>query len=142
MVRRGAAPFAPERPQPPSTDFSRHDLLPGMQALVILALILAGYAAPAAARDHSYANRPQVVFPGPRRGAVHVSPFPMSSRSAAVWQSDECWRPCAANTAWRFAKCIRAAGADACRATMDADDRACLRACRVRGGPYLNITDY
>ena len=34
------------------------------------------------------------------------------------------------------------ASPEACRAALDADDRACLRSCRTRGGPYLNITDY
>ena len=104
-------------------------------------LIAAGFAAPAVAGDYSYANRPQVAFPGPRGGMVHVSPFPMSSRSAAIWASHACWRDCVSAAAWRFERCIGQSGAEACRAAMAADDRACLRTCRTRGGPYLNITD-
>ncbi len=112
-------------------------------AMKLLAAILAvtvSLTAPALAQDYSYANRPQVVFPG-RGSIVHVSPFPMGSRSAAVWASDACWRDCGNRTAWQFERCIGVHGADACRAAMDADDRACLRQCRSRGGPYLNITD-
>ena len=112
-----------------------------MKPPVVVPLLLALLAAPAQAGDYSYANRPQVVFPSPRGDRVHVSPFPMSSRAAAVWASDTCWRDCTNAAAWRFARCIADHAADACRTAMDADDRACLRACRSRGGPYLNITD-
>ena len=109
---------------------------------IAAALLLLGVALPAAATDYSYANRPQVLFPGPRGDRAHVSPFPMSRRAAAIWASDLCWRDCTSASAWRFSRCILDFGADPCRAAMDADDRACLRACRLRGGPYVNITDY
>src|SRR5262245_29397664 len=110
-----------------------------MRALAALALLVAGLVAPAAAHDYSYANRPQVIFPAPRGGSVHVSPFPMSKRALAVWKSDACWRDCTSDAAWRFERCFGPFGPEVCRAGMDADDRACLRACRLRGGPYLNI---
>ena len=112
-----------------------------MRALLALLLLTAGLAVPAVAGDYSHANRRPVTFPGPRGGIVHVSPFPMSSRSAAICTWDACWRDCVSAAAWRIERCIRISGAEACRAAMDADDRACLRVCRSRGGPYLNITD-
>src|SRR5262245_40326073 len=102
---------------------------------------VAGLPPAMAGDDYSYANRPPVVFPGPKGGVAHISPFPMSKRSAAVWVSDACWRDCTSQAAWRFQTCFGAQGADACRVQLDADDRACLRQCRTRGGPALNITD-
>jgi hypothetical protein len=112
-----------------------------MKLLAAVLGLTASFAATAVAHDYSYANRPQVIFPPGRGSIVHVSPFPMSSRALAEWKSDACWRDCSSQAAWRFERCIGVYGADACRAAMDADDRACLRACRSRGGPYLNITD-
>lgn len=105
-------------------------------------LLIVGIATPAVAGDTIYANRPQVVFPGPRGGVVHVSPFPMSSRSTAVWVSDPCWRVCVGTAGWEFARCLKAGGRNACRAATDDADLACQRACRPSGGPYLNITAY
>src|SRR5262245_56871084 len=85
-------------------------------------------------------NRPELVFPGPpREGRVHISPYPMSKRAASVWNSDLCWRTCTGETAWRFDDCQRAQGLEACRFAQDADNRACLRTCRTRGGPWLNL---
>ncbi len=112
-----------------------------MKLSAAILAVTAGLATPALAHDYSYANRPQVAFPPGRGSIVHVSPFPMGSRAAAVWASDACWRDCSNRTAWRFERCSGVVGADACRVAMDADDRACLRQCRSRGGPYLNITD-
>jgi hypothetical protein len=125
-----------------STAIVRRVLLTGMKSLIGLLLMMVCLAAPAAAGDYSYANRPHVVFHGPRGGSVHVSPFPMSKRSAAIWTSDACWRACTSAAAWRFARCTGIHGAEACRAVMDSDDRACLRSCRTRGGPYVNVTEY
>jgi hypothetical protein len=123
-------------------------LLVIMRTLAALLFAVAGVLATAAdispaiaGEDYSYANRPPVVFPGPKGGVAHVSPFPMSKRSAAVWASDACWRDCTSQAAWRFQTCFGMQGADACRVQLDADDRACLRQCRTRGGPVLNITD-
>ena len=112
-----------------------------MKRMAAALALAAGLAAPALAHDYSYANRPQVIFPPGRGSVVHVSPFPMSSRALAVWESDACWRACSSAAAWRFQRCFGLYGPEVCRAAMDADDRACLRSCRTRGGPYLNITD-
>ena len=139
MVRHRGAD---RRPQMRSTAPLRRDLLTAMKAPFSLLLVILAITAPAKAGDYSYASRPQVVFPGPRGGFVHVSPFPMSNRSAAVWASDACWRDRTSTAAFRFERCIGVYGADACPSVMDADDRACLRSCRTRGGPYLNFTEY
>lgn len=111
-------------------------------AAVSLALT-AGLILPAAAGDYTLGNRPQVVFPSTNGSAVHVSPFPMSRRAAEVWGSDACWRACTSHGAWRLDACMNSAGLDqnACRAALDADDRACLRSCRTNAGPILNITN-
>ena len=92
----------------------------------------------------SLENRVEAVYPGPKGGRVHVSPFPMSKRTASVLLSEACWKDCSSQGAWRLEACLRTtkAGQDACRASLDADDRTCLRQCRTDGGPLLNITDY
>ena len=114
-----------------------------MLRLTTLALLLAGYAGgfsgAAAAGGYTLENRPVVVFPG--SGGKHVSPYPAGKRAASVWASDFCWRDCTGQTAWRFDYCIRSMHPEQCRSLVDADDRICLRACRTRGGPLLNITD-
>jgi hypothetical protein len=109
-----------------------------MKTVVILAAILSGLAGPAAAGGYSLDNRPLVVFPNK---SIHVSPYPMSKRAASVWESDFCWRDCTGQSAWRFETCAAGHGPEFCRAELDAADRACLRACRTRGGPLLNVTD-
>jgi hypothetical protein len=115
-------------------------------------LLLAGLASPVQAdpsgiiQFHSYKmeNRPTVVFPPPPKGgSVHMSPYPASKRAAAVWESDFCWRKCTGETSWRYDACVhelgKATGFEACRFHLDADNRVCLRACRTRGGPMVNL---
>lgn len=102
-------------------------------------LLLTAVAVPAAAGDYSLAHRPELVFPG---GRTHVSPFPMSKLTASVWQSDACWHDCTSHGAWQLETCMGRNQQDACRAALDARDRACLRQCRTVGGPLFNITDY
>lgn len=107
--------------------------------LAAVLLSLAGLSGVAhAGHEYSMDQRPVVVFPG---GKKHVSPYPMGKRAAAVWASDFCWKDCTGQSAWRFESCIRRAHPEVCRVHLDADDRICLRACRSRGGPLLNITD-
>jgi hypothetical protein len=91
---------------------------------------------------HSYKmeNRPVVVFPPPpKKGRVHISPYPSSKRAASVWESDLCWKQCTNQAGWRFEICTPQSGPEACRFQVDADNRACLRACRLRGGPMVNL---
>ncbi|MEW6449379.1 hypothetical protein [Leptospira sp. severe_002] len=114
-----------------------------MRIAAVSVALIAGLSLPAAAGDYTLGNRPQVVFPSTSGAVVHVSPFPMSRRSADVWGSDACWRACTSHGAWRLDACMNSAGLDqnACRAALDADDRACLRSCRTNAGPLLNITN-
>ena len=103
-------------------------------------MLLAGLIGPAlAGGGYTLENRALLVFPG--SGAERISPYPMSKRAASVWHSDSCFRDCTGQSAWRFEYCIRELGPEACRVRLDADDRICLRTCRTRGGPLLNITD-
>ena len=110
-----------------------------MKPLVAALVLIAGLLAPAAAGDYSLENRPEVSFKG---GPVHVSPYPMSKRAAAVWASDACWRDCTSACNWKMEYCVRASDADACRPYLDGCDRACQRSCRSRGGPLLGFVDF
>jgi hypothetical protein len=119
------------------------DLLAGMKVLAtLIVLALLAPFAPANAGEYTWANRPQVVFPGPKGGIVHVSPYPAGARAAAVWASDLCWNACTSKCNWRMEACLGGMGADACRPRLDACDRACLRSCRTRGGPWLGLIDF
>src|SRR5690349_2701287 len=93
---------------------------------------------PATAGEYAFRNRHPIVFSG---GRAHISPFPMGKRAADIWASDACWRGCSSRGGWRLDTCLSVMNAEQCRARLDADDRACLRQCRVSGGPLLNITD-
>jgi hypothetical protein len=91
-------------------------------------------------RSYKMEHRAVVVFPPPpKQGSVHISPYPMSKRAAAVWESDFCWKECTGQTGWRFQACVPELGPEACRFRLDADNRVCLRSCRTRGGPMLNL---
>jgi hypothetical protein len=119
-------------------------MLATRKILAIAALVFAGLTGAAQAdpfglisfNPYKLENRPEVVFPGKR---VHISPYPSSKRAASVWVSDLCWRACTGETSHRFEVCVPASGPEACRFAHDADNRSCLRACRLRGGPMLNL---
>jgi hypothetical protein len=108
-----------------------------MKIFLTLVLIAAALIGPAAADDYALANRPQIIFSGRGGDKMHVSPYPMSSRAAAIWTSDACWRACGANCAGQFNACGRSNGAEACRSALDRCDRICVYECRNSGGPLL-----
>jgi hypothetical protein len=123
-----------------------------LRALAAALLVSAGLCGAAQAdpfgiinfRSYKLENRPTVVFPPPPRdGSVHVSPYPASKRATAVWESDFCWKKCTGETSWRYDACVhelgREIGVEACRFRLDADNRVCLRSCRTRGGPMVNL---
>ena len=89
-----------------------------------------------------------VTFPGPVKNGppiVHQSPYPQSSRGAAVWAGDACWRDCQASCKWKMDYCLQADGADIdlCRPYLDNCDRACQRSCRKGwSGPLLGFIDF
>ena len=90
-----------------------------------------------ACADYRLENRPNVVFSGRGGDKSHVSPYPMSSRAAAVWTADACWRRCSARCGSRFNACAKSSGPEACRSGLDRCDRACVFECRNAGGPLL-----
>jgi hypothetical protein len=112
-----------------------------MKWIAAALVLFAGVVASATASEYTLANRPEVIFPGPRGGIVHISPYPAGKRATAVWASDACWRACKTNCTWRMETCVSATDADACRPHLDACDRACVRSCRTRGGPFVGIFD-
>jgi hypothetical protein len=121
-----------------ATPFSLLNLLAA--GVMALALLAPGLVAPASAGDYALENRPQVVFRG---GTAHVSPYPMSRRSASIWGSDACWRDCSASCTWAMESCVRAEGADACVPRLNSCDRACQSTCRdPSSGPLLGFIDW
>jgi len=68
-------------------------------------------------------------------------PYPLSWRAAKVRRADRCWRGCLAAAGREFQRCLRFEAATACVPWNDANDRACLRTCRLSGGPLLELAD-
>jgi hypothetical protein len=104
-----------------------------------------GVAASAGAGDTTLENRPDVVFPGLKkgnqRGIVHVSPYPAGKRSTSVWVSDACWHDCTASCSWKMEECVGTRSADVCRPHLTACDRSCQLSCRSRGGSYVGFLE-
>jgi len=65
--------------------------------------------------------------------------FPLSDRSQAIWASGACWSECGSYTTWNLVACLDRDAQGRCLKRADADDRACQRACRTKGGPYLPL---
>ena len=64
-------------------------------------------------------------------------PFARSGAAESVWNSNACWDECGAGTTWNLAACLDRDAQGRCLKYTDAGDRACQRACRTRGGPFL-----
>jgi hypothetical protein len=105
--------------------------------LLVVLLNLGVLVGLAACSDYKLENRPQVVFSGRGGDRVHVSPYPMSESSAAIWKSDACWRSCGAKCAAAFNECGKVKGAEVCRSKLDHCDDMCVFECRKGGGPFL-----
>ena len=86
---------------------------------------------PAAAADLAYHRHTMSV--------AHKLPFPRGALAESVWASDVCWKGCGAHTAWDLSGCVTHDLQGHCLKHADAGDRACQRACRLYGGPYLPI---
>jgi len=108
-----------------------------MKIHITLMLIASAVLGLAACSEYKLENRPQVVFSGRGGERVHISPYPMSSRSAAIWNANACWKGCEAKCGTRFNACADSNGAEACRSALDRCDRACVWECRGDGGPLL-----
>lgn len=101
-------------------------------AIVMLALLLGGIlmlpvglatANPGQTRKPSYG---------------HALPFPRNARAAAIWGEGACWSACQASCTWGLASCLSVDAQGRCLKHTDACDRSCQRACRTRGGPYVD----
>lgn len=66
-------------------------------------------------------------------------PFALSKRAQSVWASGACWSECGSYTTWNLVDCLDHDAQGRCLKHTDAGDRACQRACRTRGGPFLPI---
>jgi hypothetical protein len=107
-----------------------------MKALLIA--LIAIIATPALADGLSVKSTRAV--PGAVQGPdLHISPYPQSKRSAAVWAGTNCWNDCQTNCGAQFSMCNTSYGPDACRPALDACDRSCQRTCRIKGGPLLPL---
>lgn len=110
--------------------------------MLILSVAAAGLTAPARAGGYTLENRPVVVFPGPN-GIAHQTPYPQSSRAAAIWHNDACWRECTASCTAKMVACTPSAGSDTCRPQLDPCDRSCQRSCRsLSAKPVLDFIDW
>jgi len=65
--------------------------------------------------------------------------FPLSGRAESVWASGTCWSECGSYTTWNLVACLDRDVQGRCLKRADAGDRACQRACRTKGGPFLPI---
>jgi cellobiose phosphorylase len=64
-------------------------------------------------------------------------------RAQAAWNERACWSECGSYTAWAMAECLKRDARGVCLDRADHADRACLRSCRISGGPYLpDIFDF
>jgi hypothetical protein len=66
-------------------------------------------------------------------------PFGRSGRAASVWDSNVCWNECGSYTTWNLVDCLYHDAQGRCLKYADGGDRACQRACRTRGGPFLPL---
>jgi hypothetical protein len=68
-------------------------------------------------------------------------PYPLSWRAAKIRRADRCWRGCLAGAGREFQRCLRFEAATDCVPWNDANDRVCLRECRLSGGPLVGFSD-
>lgn len=66
----------------------------------------------------------------------------LSRRSASVMASTPCWEGCTTACGSGFQACLRTGPLEACLAGNNGCELACLKHCRLMGGPLLDITDY
>jgi hypothetical protein len=106
----------------------------------LMHLLCAGLVVAATSQAWAADVDPRVAYRAPSR--VPLAFRALSHHSAAVWASDACWRGCTAHCGARFQGCLRVVRQDVCYAHNDACELACLRQCRVAGGPFINVTGW
>jgi hypothetical protein len=104
-------------------------------ALLILALVAAASMSAAAADPDRLHVRSKPV---PER--LPLALRNLSRRSAAVLAHDACWRGCTTQCGANFQQCIRVTWFDACLSSNNLCELACLRHCRLAGGPLMPWT--
>ena len=107
--RAGGTQAADSVHSPASTRPRRRGLLARMKSLA--ALLLLHWPGRAGRRRRLHARQPagEPVFPGPKGGIVHISPYPAGKRAASVWASDVCWHDCTSSCAWKMETCVSTA---------------------------------
>jgi hypothetical protein len=66
----------------------------------------------------------------------------LSKHSASVLASDACWRPCTAQCGFHFQRCLKVSWQEGCFAYNNECELACLKHCRLSGGPLVSWTDW
>ena len=107
--------------------------------LAVATVALLGLTTSAFAADFAPAHRAKAHWQG--AGARHEVPALLSWRARKIRAADRCWRDCQADEGRGFQACLRVYSLSGCAAANDAADRSCLRACRLSGGPLLNLAD-
>jgi len=107
---------------------------------VCLALAITLAATASATAGDISRSHPAREFSPPSR--VPLALRTLSRRSASVLASDACWRGCTAQCAVDFQQCLRVSWLDGCMAFNNQCDLACLKGCRLSGGPLVSWTDY
>jgi hypothetical protein len=111
--------------------------IPPMKFHLILLLIAGALTGLAGCAEYTAENRPPIAYAGRGGDKLHITPYPMSVRTANIWKSDACWRDCSANCTAKFNACGRTDDGETCRNTLDRCDRLCVFQCRKSGGPVL-----
>jgi hypothetical protein len=107
-----------------------------MKAICLGLAIAAAAMTPADAAD---------VYTRPAASAPQRLPLALrtlSPRSAAVLAADACWRGCTGQCAWHFPRCLSVSPLVGCIDFNNACDLACLKQCRLKGGPLVSWTEY
>ena len=108
-----------------------------MKAVLLSLGILAAVLTPAPAAE---TYRPSVRSAKPVPERVPLALRTLSKRSAAVLASDTCWRGCTTQCGAYFQGCIRVTWFDGCLQSNNLCELACLRDCRLGGGPLMPWT--
>ena len=104
---------------------------PMKRRTIAFALLLGALSSPPATAGDAQVWRYSKHDPAPA--------FPLSGRAESVWASGACWSECGSTTTWKLVACLDRDAQGRCLKRADADDRACQRTCRSRGGPFLPI---
>jgi hypothetical protein len=103
-------------------------------------LSLAMVAATCAAAPAADAGRPVARPAQPVPDRLPLALRNLSKRSASILAHDACWRGCVTECGGHFQYCIRVTRFDGCLQSNNLCELACLRHCRLGGGPLMTWT--